>query len=106
MSISFTEPTRPSAASATDLSARRQFYASALSRYVRRRRTELGMTVEAAAKLAGWQISEWMSLEAGWVPRCMELWPVAEVLEVSSRHLTFLAVISRLHNQAAEAEMS
>jgi transcriptional regulator with XRE-family HTH domain len=105
--MSFTEPTRPSAAvSTSDLSARRQFYGSALARYVRRRRTELGMTIEQAAKLAGMQMSEWLSLEAGWVPQSSELWPVAEVLETRNAQIVFLALISRCSYEAAEAELS
>lgn len=105
MSMSFTEPTRLSASN-SDLSARRQFYATALGRYIRRRRTEMGMTLEQAAKLAGMEISGWMSLEAGWVPEDRELSPVAEVLEVSVLQLSFLALVARCHREAAAAELS
>ncbi len=106
MSMSFTDPTRPSAASTTDLAARRRFYGSALARTVRRRRTDLGMTIEAAAKLAGMEVSEWMALEAGWIPEAHELWPIAEVLEVRNSQIACLAVISRCCYEAAEAELS
>lgn len=98
MSMSFTDPTR--------LSARRQFYASALARYIRRRRTELGMTIEQAAKLAGMEISGWMSIEAGWVPEDRELSPVAEVLEVGVLQLSFLALVARCNREAVAAELS
>ena len=106
MSMSFTEPTRPSATAATDLAARREFYATALSRYVRRRREELGMTVEYAAKQAGMATSEWLVLESGWAPTYRELRPIAEVLEVGVSQLTFLSLVSRCHQQAAAADLS
>lgn len=92
MSMSFTEPTRFPVAPANS----RQFYACALARYVRRRRAELGMTVEEAAKLAGMQISEWLALEAGWVPsERSEMRPIAEVLETSVSQISVLALICR-----------
>ena len=47
-----------------------------------------------------------MALEAGWVPEWHELWPVAEVLEVGNSQISFMALLSRLHNEAAEAELS
>ena len=106
MSMTFPEPTRLSAASTTDLSARREFYASALGRYIRRRRTELGMTIEQAAKLAGLELSGWMALEAGWIPEDRELSPVAEVLEVGVLQLAFMALVARCNREAAAAELS
>ena len=39
-----------------------------LACYTRRRRVELGLTIERAAKLAGMELSEWCALESGWVP--------------------------------------
>ena len=104
MSMSFTEPTRLT--TTADLSARRQFYAAALGGYIRRRRTELGMTLEQAAKLAGMEISGWMALEAGWVPEDRELSPVAEVLEVGVLQLAFIALVARCNREAAAAELS
>ena len=104
MSMSFTEPSRLT--TSADLSARRQFYAAALGRYIHSRRTELGMTIEQAAKLAGMEISSWMSLEAGWIPEDHELSPVAEVLEVGVLQLSFMALVARCHREAAAAELS
>jgi hypothetical protein len=40
----------------------------ALARYTRRRREELGLSVERAAELAGLDLSEWDALESGTVP--------------------------------------
>ena len=58
-----TQPTR-TAAQEQD----RLWHAMALARYSRRRREELDLTVEAAAQLAGLEVSEWTSLEEGWIP--------------------------------------
>ena len=56
-------PSTPSA------SAPRPFsWPLALGRYTRRRREELGLSVERAAELGGMELSEWCALEAGAVP--------------------------------------
>ena len=105
MSTSLSEPTRPTVPTAAEVEARRRFYATALGRYVLRRRIELQMTVEQAAKLAGMAFSEWVALEAGWLPERDELWAIAAVLEVSATDLSFLAAIARCYREAAEAEL-
>lgn len=46
----------------------RQWYANLLARYSKKRRAELGLTVEDAAELAGMQVSEWAAMEDGWLP--------------------------------------
>ena len=38
-----------------------------LARSVRRRREELGLSIERAARLSGMELSDWYALEAGWV---------------------------------------
>ncbi len=43
--------------------------AGSLSRYVRQRRGELGLTITTASHLAGIAFSEWCALESGWIPR-------------------------------------
>jgi hypothetical protein len=40
-----------------------------LSRYVRQRREDLGLTIARASELAGMAFSEWCALECGWIPR-------------------------------------
>ena len=40
-----------------------------LSRYVRQRREDLGLTITRASELAGMEFSEWCALESGWMPR-------------------------------------
>ena len=52
------------------------------------------------------EISGWMSLEAGWIPKDHELSPVAEVLEVGVLQLSFMALVARCHREAAAAELS
>jgi transcriptional regulator with XRE-family HTH domain len=47
-------------------------------------RTEAGLTIEEAAKLAGIELSEWMAIEDGHVPQQVDrLRSMASVLEVS-----------------------
>jgi hypothetical protein len=90
-------PTTPAARS------NRIHYATALARYVRRRRQELGMTVELSAKLAGIETSEWDALESGWVPSDEELiWAIAGTLEVCQPQISLLAWFSQ-HSQAQPA---
>ena len=106
MSTSLSEPTRPTVPTAAEVEARRRFYATALARYVLRRRIQLQMTVEEAAKLAGMAFSEWVALEAGWLPERDELWAIAAVLEVTELDLSFLALVARCNREAATAELS
>jgi hypothetical protein len=73
-----------------------------LACYVEHRREELGMSVGFAARLAGLAESEWLALEAGWVPADREnQWAIGEVLEVSTAEISFLATIS-LYNQSIQ----
>jgi hypothetical protein len=71
-------------------------FASALARYTTRRRGELGLTVSAAAELSGIEISEWCSLEAGWVPdELNRIRAIAAALEVCWMDLDLLAFFAR-----------
>jgi len=58
----------PDTLSAVDFNASPLNWAAGLGRYTRRRRVELGLTIERAAKLAGLELSQWCALESGWVP--------------------------------------
>ena len=58
----------PDTLSAVDFNASPLNWAAGLGRYTRRRRVELGLTIERAAKLAGLELSQWYALESGWVP--------------------------------------
>ena len=67
MSI-FSANTNTTTINAAAQEASRRWWASALARYTSRRREDLGLTVTAAAALAGLELSEWCALEDGWVP--------------------------------------
>lgn len=69
-----------------------------LARATRHRREQLGLTIEAAAELAGLQSSEWASLEDCWVPWDMDtLDAIAATLQVSHGDFHGLAAIVRIH---------
>jgi hypothetical protein len=74
----------------------RILFASAVARYTIRRRGELGLTVAAAAELSGLEVSEWCSLEAGWVPEELNrIRAIAAALEVCWTDLDLLAFFAR-----------
>ena len=76
--------------------AARRWYASALARYVQKRRQELELSVAAAAELSGMELSEWHALEAGWVPEDrMVLVSIAGALAVRWTNLSLLAYFSQ-----------
>jgi transcriptional regulator with XRE-family HTH domain len=69
----------------------------ALASYTRRRREELGLSLERAAELAGLELSEWCALEAGWVPEDMyRLQAIAGTLGASWADYSFLALMADL----------
>ena len=71
------------------------------ARCVRRRREELGLSVERAAELSGMELSDWYALEAGWVPSQESglLDAIAGTLESGSRTVLFIAEISRYNQE-------
>ena len=76
----------------------------ALAHATRRRREQLGLTIEAAAELAGLQSSEWVSLEAGWVPWEEDtLHAIASTLQVCRGEYFGLAAIVRIHQEYQES---
>jgi hypothetical protein len=58
----------------------------------RRRREELGLSVERAAELTGIEISQWQALEAGWVPN-LESGLREAIAETLARHGRFQVVV-------------
>ena len=72
-----------------------------LARCVRRRRGELGLSIERAAELSGMEISEWCALEAGCVPddESKLLWSIAGALESGYLNLLFIAEVSRYNQE-------
>ncbi len=74
-----------------------------LAFYVERRRGNLNLTAEAAARLAGMELSQWDALESGWVPEDpAQLRAIAAVLENSEEDIVSIAVTTR-HYQGPPA---
>jgi len=99
MSMNRTQPT-PDILSAIDFRAPQLDWGGGLTRYIRQRRQDLGLTEERAAQLAGLQLSQWHALESGWVPEMPEamdlLLAIAGTLETSWADLSFLALMADL----------
>ncbi len=80
----------------------RACYASALARYAKERRAELGLTVEQAAELAGMNLCEWAAMEDGWVPRELPvIRAIAGTLQVRWTDLNLLALFARVNQRVA-----
>ena len=76
----------------------RAWLASSLARYVVHHRQELAMTVAQAAKLSGMELSEWLALEAGWVPQDRKVQhAIAGALQVDISNIAILADIASNH---------
>jgi len=78
--------------------ADRAWLASSLARYVVHHRRELDMTVAEAAELSGMELSEWLALEAGWVPEDRKVHhAIAGALQVDISNIGILADIAADH---------
>ena len=78
-----------------------------LARNVRRRREQLGLSVQRAAELSGMVVSDWYALEAGWVPDDeSQLRAVAGALETGYLNLSFIAEISRYNQEILFSSLS
>jgi transcriptional regulator with XRE-family HTH domain len=79
----------PAAAQPADL-------AQLLASCIRRRREELGLSIERAAQLTGIESSQWQALETGWVPNLESglLEAIAETLKACFPHVLFIADVS------------
>lgn len=104
MSMTRTQHT-PDILSAVDFSAPRLAWGAALTRYIRQRRQQLGLTQECAAQLAGMELSQWCALESGWAPEMPEdmdlLQAIAGTLETSWADLSFLALMANCQQMGA-----
>jgi transcriptional regulator with XRE-family HTH domain len=93
-------PQAPDILSAIDFDAPQLDWGGGLTRYIRQRRQELGLTQQRAAELAGLELSQWFALEAGWAPDMPEamdlLQAIAGTLETSWADLSFLAFMADL----------
>ena len=81
--------------------AHRIYGALLFSRYVQRRREDLGLSVQEAAHISGMEVSEWCAIEGGRVPAKDDplLRSVAETLEAHFFKVSLYAEISR-YNQS------
>jgi DNA-binding XRE family transcriptional regulator len=93
-------PHPPALFSAIDFRAPQLDWGGGLTRYIRQRRQELGLTQECAAQLAGLELSQWYALESGWVPDMPEgmdmIQAIAGTLETDWAELSFLALMADL----------
>jgi predicted transcriptional regulator len=75
----------------------RVFYTHLFARLVRDRRRKLGLTVNRAAELAGITSSQWVSIEAGWVPQDHQIVrTIAAALEIRATELQVASIMSFL----------
>lgn len=88
----------PDILSAVDFNAPRRDWGGGLTRYIRQRRQQLGLTQQRAAELAGMELSQWCALESGWAPEMPQgmdlLMAIAGTLETSWADLSFLALLA------------
>ena len=97
----------PSILDAVDCSAAQPGWDSALARFTRMRREELGLSLERAAELSGLELSEWCALESGWVPDPADLGrihAIAGTLQTSWIEFAFFALLNQCQEPASEAE--
>ena len=99
-------PQIPSILSTVDFTAPRPGWISALARYTRKRREELGLSLERAAELAGLEMSEWAALESGWWMPDPDNLPmiraIAGTLEVSWMDYSFLVLMADCQQHCPE----
>ena len=68
-----------------------------LSYYVGRRRAILHLTVEAAARLCGLELSQWYALESGWVPEDpLDIQAIAVTLQAPEEDIQSFVDMHRL----------
>jgi len=81
--------------------AERADMAMLLARNVRRRREQLGLSIQRAAELSGMETSDWYVLEAGWVPSVESglLDSIAGTLQACHIELPLMAEISRYNQE-------
>ena len=108
MSMYRIKPQAPAILSAVDFTAPRPGWASGLAYYTRRRREELGLTVERAAEQAGLELSEWYALESGWVPDpddMNRIEAIAATLEIFWGDYSFLALMATCQQGPPEKDL-
>lgn len=75
----------------------RIFYTHLFGRLVRDRRRKLNLTVDQAAELTGITSSEWIAIEAGYVPQEYKMVrTISETLSVRTSDLLMASIMSTL----------
>jgi transcriptional regulator with XRE-family HTH domain len=75
---------------------RRQAWGRLFGLAIRAARTEAGLSIEEAAGLSGMELSEWMAIEEGYVPREVDrLRAMSAALEVSFEKLFNMVLLCR-----------
>src|SRR3954451_13501902 len=75
---------------------RRQVWGRLFGLSIRAARTEAGLSIDEAAGLSGMQLSEWMAIEDGHIPREMDrLRAMAAALEISFEKLFNMVLLCR-----------
>ena len=75
----------------------RVFYTHLFARLIRDRRGKLGLSVNRAAELAGITSSQWVAIEAGWVPRDHQMVrTIAAALDIRATELQVASIMSFL----------
>jgi transcriptional regulator with XRE-family HTH domain len=83
--------------------AERLWWVSAVARYARKRREQLGLTIERAAELSGLALSQWWALEESWVPEELPvIIAIAAALEVRWSDLDLIALFARAAQQKGQ----
>ena len=71
-------------------------WASAIARYSRARREQLGLTIDRAAELSGLEVSQWVALEDNWVPEKLAvIRAIASTLETRWTDFDLAALFAR-----------
>ena len=74
--------------------------ASAVARYTRSHREQLGLTIDRAADLAGLELSQWCALEDGWLPEKLAvIRAIATTLQVRWSDYDLLTLFARCAQQ-------
>jgi transcriptional regulator with XRE-family HTH domain len=75
---------------------RRQMWGRLFGHGIRENRENAGLSVEAAARLSGMEVSEWAAIEDGYVPQTTDqLRSIAGTLEISYDRLLNLVLLCR-----------
>ena len=74
---------------------RRLVWGRLFGQCVGKTREAAGRSVEDAARLAGMATSQWVAIEAGYVPDSTQLRPMADALELGYDKIAMLATLCR-----------